>query len=60
MQRKDRLSAFAMAFENCPSVQRLLSFSPSSVLCLLLQRVIYTARKLYKIYKIQANRIKSK
>lgn len=41
-----------MAFENCSSVQRLLSFISLSVLCLLLQHVIYTARKLYKIYKI--------
>lgn len=49
-----------MAFENCPSVQRLLSFIPLSVLRLLLQHVIYTARKLYEIYKIGANRIKSK
>lgn len=49
-----------MPFENCPSIQRLLSFIPLSVLCLLLQHVIYTARKLYEIYKTQANRIKSK
>lgn len=49
-----------MAFENRPSIRRLLSFIPLCVLCLLLQHVIYTARKLYKIYKTQANRIKSK
>lgn len=56
----DGLSVFAMPFENCPSVQILLSFIPLSILCLLLQLVIYTARKLYKIHEIQANRIKSK
>lgn len=56
----DVLSVFIIAFENCPSAQRLIGFIPLSVLCLLLQHVIYTARKLYKIYKIQASRIKSK